>query len=192
MSFDTLLKNARLSSGLTQAQLAERSGLLVPNISAIESGRRTPRFDTAELLLRTAGYRLLPVEIGRSTAWEVAAFIHEELAMGSLAGAFRTWLQLNNDLLAVGPSGRFLLSLQPPARTGSSQWDAAIAALVEHRLRELALPVPEWVNEPWRSLPEEQTLLTSDRFNMPIDAKDAPEAFLKHKILFPLESLVSY
>lgn len=192
MAFDELLKTARAKSGKTQSQLAERSGVAVPNISAIESGKRVPRFDTAEALLRSLGYRLLPIEIGRSTAWEVSTYIHEFLAEDDLGAVFRCWLQLNNDFVALGASSRYLLAVEAPAATGSAQWDAAIAALVEHRLNELNLPIPEWVSQAWRSLSEPESLVTYKGMKYQVSVEEAPAAFAKHNILFPEESLVSY
>jgi transcriptional regulator with XRE-family HTH domain len=51
LRFGDLLKRQRLSAGLTQQQLAERAGLSVKAVSALESGaRRTPRRDTVALL----------------------------------------------------------------------------------------------------------------------------------------------
>ena len=44
------LGQLRLSRGLSQAQLAAKVGLRQPNISAIESGKRRPEYDTARRL----------------------------------------------------------------------------------------------------------------------------------------------
>jgi tetratricopeptide (TPR) repeat protein/transcriptional regulator with XRE-family HTH domain len=51
VSFGELLRQLRLGAGLTQEALAERSGLSVDAISALENGRRRrPRSDTVSLL----------------------------------------------------------------------------------------------------------------------------------------------
>jgi transcriptional regulator with XRE-family HTH domain len=55
------LRQARLSRGLTQTQLAAISGVEQANISAIERGRRTPSAITARRLLAACGYELLAV-----------------------------------------------------------------------------------------------------------------------------------
>lgn len=52
-----LLRAARADGGLTQADLARRSGIAQPNIAAIESGRRSVSPETLEQLLRAADYR---------------------------------------------------------------------------------------------------------------------------------------
>lgn len=52
-SFGTLLRRCRGARGLTQAELAERSGLSVQAISMLERGaRRAPRTTTVELLVQ--------------------------------------------------------------------------------------------------------------------------------------------
>ncbi len=49
--FGTLLRRLRLSAGLTQERLAERSGISVNGLAALEAGRRkTPRLNTIGLL----------------------------------------------------------------------------------------------------------------------------------------------
>lgn len=51
---------------LTQAALADRSGIARPNIATYEHGRREPLFDTAMALLKAAGAH---VEIEPAVAW---------------------------------------------------------------------------------------------------------------------------
>lgn len=46
-----LLRDARAHAGLTQTGLGERTGIAQPNISAYESGRRTPTVRTLVALL---------------------------------------------------------------------------------------------------------------------------------------------
>ncbi len=52
------LIRARKEAGLTQAQLAERMGRRQSLVSAIESGRRSPRFETLADAARALGYEL--------------------------------------------------------------------------------------------------------------------------------------
>ncbi len=65
-SFSTTLRSARTLAGLTQAALAERSGIARPNIAAYEHSRREPLFDTAITLLAAAGAH---VEIEPVVTW---------------------------------------------------------------------------------------------------------------------------
>ena len=53
-----LLQLARLKSGLSQRQVAERAGVPTTMISAYERDRRQPTLDTLLRLLRAAGYDL--------------------------------------------------------------------------------------------------------------------------------------
>ena len=50
-----MLRSARQATGLTQAELAARTGLARPNITAYEAGRREPLFSTARVLLAAVG-----------------------------------------------------------------------------------------------------------------------------------------
>jgi len=55
IEYPMLLRAARRATGLTQAELAERSGVARPNIAAYEAGRREPLFHAGVSLLRVAG-----------------------------------------------------------------------------------------------------------------------------------------
>jgi len=58
-----MLVEARISSGLTQAQLAESAGVKQSAIARLEKMRTTPRVDTLIKLLTPMGYRLAIVPI---------------------------------------------------------------------------------------------------------------------------------
>jgi transcriptional regulator with XRE-family HTH domain len=53
---------ARRRAGLSQRELARRSGVPQPSISKIERGIASPTVDTLERLLRALGMELEPVE----------------------------------------------------------------------------------------------------------------------------------
>ncbi len=53
-----LLIDARRGAGLSQSALAEATAIAQPNISAYESGRRSPTIRTLVVLLEACGYRL--------------------------------------------------------------------------------------------------------------------------------------
>jgi transcriptional regulator with XRE-family HTH domain len=63
-----LLRSARRSAGLTQAELAVRAGTSAPTISAYEHGAKQPRADVLLRLLRAAGLEpaLVPVTTANS------------------------------------------------------------------------------------------------------------------------------
>lgn len=57
MDTATLVREARLDAGLSQRELAERTGTRQANIAAIESGRRHISDELLESLLAAADYR---------------------------------------------------------------------------------------------------------------------------------------
>ena len=54
-AFGQNLRAARLNSGLTQADLAERAGLLQQYVSLVESGKQNVTLTTAQALARVVG-----------------------------------------------------------------------------------------------------------------------------------------
>jgi transcriptional regulator with XRE-family HTH domain len=60
-----LLRDARTRSGLTQAELASRSGTSQAALSAYERGRKDPAASTASRILAAAGHRLVAEPAGR-------------------------------------------------------------------------------------------------------------------------------
>jgi transcriptional regulator with XRE-family HTH domain len=57
-TFGSRLRAARKGLGLTQAQLAERSGLHLVNVCQIETGAREPKIGTARRLADALGVSL--------------------------------------------------------------------------------------------------------------------------------------
>jgi transcriptional regulator with XRE-family HTH domain len=53
-----MIKDARRRAGVSQAELARRSGVARPIINAYERGRREPSVAAAERLMQAAGCRL--------------------------------------------------------------------------------------------------------------------------------------
>lgn len=52
-----LIRRARLDAGLTQAELARRSGLRQPSLAQMESGKRNVSDEMLQRVLRSADYR---------------------------------------------------------------------------------------------------------------------------------------
>lgn len=65
MKFGSMIREARLRAGLTQAQLADRSGTSQAAISAYERGAKMPAADTLDRLLAACGERLVNESRGR-------------------------------------------------------------------------------------------------------------------------------
>jgi transcriptional regulator with XRE-family HTH domain len=59
--FGVMVKQVRESRGMSQAELAEVSGVDQPNISAIENDRRSPSAETLNRLLVACGYELTAI-----------------------------------------------------------------------------------------------------------------------------------
>lgn len=80
------LKQLRTSRGLSQAVLAEISGISQPNISAFENGRRVPTLDVLNRIVVACGYQLV-AEAGpnqvRCPLPKAGWFPHEDLPPSS-------------------------------------------------------------------------------------------------------------
>ena len=189
MTIATLSEAARRSRGVSQTALSQSSHHFAANISAIESGRRVPRVDTLDRLLRASGARLTISPTLGTAALEVAAEIRVALRAGDSSGAFRAWLAFNDDLAIETPTNRVVLTAFAPATTGDALYDAAIAALVEYRLAEVTAPLPVWL----ASAPvlAEPTVLTDSRYITANDLGVVPEPFLRRGVLIDVDSLQS-
>jgi len=97
------VNGARRSAGLTQRDLAGRSGVPQPMIARIESGRQMPRADTLDRLLRACG-------------WELDMTLRR--GAGEDRGLIRSWLALTPlDRAQRGASyGRFADQLRKAGR----------------------------------------------------------------------------
>jgi transcriptional regulator with XRE-family HTH domain len=185
----TLSRAARAALGVSQTQLAARTGLPASNISFIESGRRVPRVDTLDTLLRSSGARLAISPTLRSTALEASTEIRRWLGAGDRPQAFRSWLAFNDDLAAETPTNRVVLTAYPPEPTGDELYDAALASLTEYRLNEVSAPLPHWIS----SAPtiDEPRMLTDSRFVTAAVLGPIPDEFARRGVLIDAESLRS-
>ncbi|MEW6152638.1 MAG: helix-turn-helix transcriptional regulator [Actinomycetota bacterium] len=99
MDAATYLNQARRAAGLTQRELAARSGVPQPAIARIERGRQVPRYDTLVRLLKACGHELQ---------------LEERDDNGVNRGQVRSWLALSPADRSKGlvAYGRFLDRLQ--------------------------------------------------------------------------------
>lgn len=190
MTAGVLARSARAASGLTQSELAIRSGIAGSSLSLIEHGKRGPTMATLEALLRATRHTVVTVPTVRSDAARIASEIRAALSDSDDPLAFRRFLQLADNLAAEHGATRVGLTLTEPAPTGSEQWDAAIAALCEFRLNADGLPVPEWVISLARSPDVSWGPRTSD-YDIPADATQVPNEFLRRGILIEAATLES-
>lgn len=177
----TLVRAARRSRHLTQARLAELTGIDQASVSHHERGRDAA-FSTVDRLLAGAGHRLYAAPTRRDDAASAAVAIRDYLRAKDLDRALRALLQLNDDLTAEHGLVRGILALAEPERTGDRVWDAAIAALVAWRLNEEQIPLPAWVDDPDRALAE-PTVFRVDPADPAPDHDDVPDEFAERGIL---------
>jgi transcriptional regulator with XRE-family HTH domain len=181
----TIVREARTGGplgGLTQRELACRSGLAQPAIAAVESGRKDATSATIEKVLEATGSQILVVPSRLLSATSAARLVREQLAGGSAHGALRTWVQLANDLATAEAGLRVVLTFVPPPLTGDRRYDSLLAALVEHRLTTEGLAVPRWVHEPERTCVGEWYV--AGVAGLLDDARQhTPSAFLRHGVI---------
>ena len=131
MTATILARSARAASGLSQTELALRSGVAGSSLSLIEHGKREPTVATLEALVHSTGRTLVTIPTLRADAASIAAQISAVLQSGSivpsttLAGrplvnshedwAFRCFIQLADNLAGEIGATRVGLSLTEPA-----------------------------------------------------------------------------
>jgi Predicted transcriptional regulators len=177
----TLVRAARKSRQLTQAQLARRARLDQPTVSRSERGRDAA-FQTVDRLLGGAGHRLYSAPTRRDDAATVAGEIRTHLQRGDRDRALRALIQLDDNLVSERGLVRGVLGLAEPEPTKHPVWDAAIAAVVARRLREEGLPTPDWVDAPARYLDRPQQLRVDVADPVP-PASEIPQEFAERGVL---------
>lgn len=152
----SLLRQARLGRGLTQARLAALARRPQPEVGRIESSGAGANVVTLDRLVRSAGLRLAVLPTDRAPVAEHAVEVREFLRRGDTRSAWREVVQLADDLAAEHGAERVALAVTPAAATGDARFDALIAGVVELRLVEEGLPLPRWLagsfealDEPW-------------------------------------------
>ena len=177
----TLVRAARRSRHLTQARLAELTGIDQASVSHHERGRDAA-YSTVDRLLAGAGHRLYAAPTRRDDAASAAEAIREYLRVKDTDRALRALLRLNDNLTAEHGLVRGILGLTEPEPTGDPVWDAAIAALVAWRLNQENIPLPEWVNNPDRTLAE-PIVLRVDPADPAPERSDVPNEFADRGVL---------
>jgi transcriptional regulator with XRE-family HTH domain len=177
----TLVRVARKSRSLSQADLAKKAHIHQSTISVIEDGRDLT-VSTLEKLLKATGYGLLAVPTRRADAAEVSTSIRSELGRGNTDRAFRALLQLNDNLVSEHGLLRGVLGLSEPPPTGHTVWDAALAGLVAWRLTEENIPLPAWIEQERFFLARPQTLEIDSADPVPA-LTDVPPEFARRGVL---------
>ncbi|MDY7542419.1 helix-turn-helix transcriptional regulator [Cryobacterium sp. 5B3] len=190
MSAGILARSARAASGLSQSELAARSGIAGSSLSLIENGKREPTVATLEALLLATRHTVVTVPTVRSDAARIAAEIADAFAASDEPLVFRRFLQLAGNLAAESGAARVGLTLTEPLPTGSEHWDTAIAALCEYRLNADALPVPDWIHTRTGNEGSPWSPRTSD-YDIPAEVDRVPREFRDRGILIQAATLES-
>lgn len=178
------LRRARRARGFTVRKLADLGGTSAAAISQIENGARGVSVERYSSLLSKTRNRIISLPTLANTALEVAESISYFLADNDNQAAYREFISFSDSLRKQSPGIRVALTLGAPVTTGSSLYDAAIAALVEHWLVEDALPLPDWLENTELFLPELQHLREGIYGPTP-EPEEVSAAFLRHNVLFP-------
>ncbi|WP_221583762.1 helix-turn-helix domain-containing protein [Microbacterium sp. G2-8] len=192
MTLTASLRRARIRSGETLRDVARRAGVAAPNLSTIERGRRDPTSATVQRVAQALGVSFVPVASrGRASAAEALPLIAAAHERGEHRLAYRSFIQLADDLAVADAVTRVLLSAEPP-EPSETRWDDAVAALVEYRLVSLHAPVPAWVREntgdaehPWEPQRAEVPL------PFPVDEAEVAEPFQRRGVMIEANELDS-
>jgi len=181
MASSTILRSARKSSGLSQAELSTISDVDQASISRVETGRDVT-LSTLDTLLGATGHRLYAAPSLRADAAALAGDIRLWLGRGATDRALRALIQLNDNLVAEHGLLRGVLAVAEPELIGRPVWDAVIAGLVEWRLGEEGLPFPAWTGKPERRLRRTRAFIVDPADPLP-QSEATPEPFLLHGVL---------
>lgn len=187
-----LLKETRLASGASARALAHQARTAPARVSEIERSVHDPSVGTLDRIVRAAGWQIVTIPSRAPTAAVVASSIREGGPSNAATeeSAFRALLSLSDGLASAAPDVRVALCVTPPPSTGDRRFDAAIAGIVEYHLRRGRLPVPAWVHQDVRSLPEAEAWVP-DPHAGPDIASQTPEPLRRHGVLLAERELAS-
>lgn len=185
-----VLRTARRSAGVTQQQLALLANVAQPEISDIENGRRQPSAVLLSALLKPLGYGLLVAPAVGTTTLSASTQIMDSLVDDRPDNAIRGFLNLSDNLRRNHGIDRVVIGLSEPALTGSKEWDAALAAVVEYWFNDESLPLPHWVNSPLRTLADASAPQLG-AFDSDPDISQVPREFRDRNVLLETRTLAS-
>lgn len=164
----SLLREALVSSGLSQASFARALGTSGSRFSTYLAGTTRPSGHLCMRAQRLA--RALATASGRGlmTAPATSHALREQLQAGDEPWAWRMLLQGRDHLriMLAQPHDELLGAWEAaPASTGSIEFDALLAALTRHEFEHAHLAAPDWtqivpLGTPW--IPE-HPFLTPER-----------------------------
>lgn len=185
-----LSSSARAIARQGQVEFARSAGVRQATVSEAETARTDVRTSTLEALLAAGGLKLTAIPSAYPTAAEIAWRIRRSLEAGIHGAALRNFLDLAQSLAAADAVTRAALSVLPPATTGSRDWDAALAGLVEHRLDEVGIAAPAWTAQPER-VADRLASPQLGEYDLPVEVGRGLPAFLRHNVVLEPETLSS-
>lgn len=152
-----LLRQALMTSGMTQAGFAHTLGTSAPRLSTYLSGQTRPSAWFCLRARRLASALETASERGLMSAPVAASAMRENRAAGQTAWVWRMLLQGRDHLgliLAEGDATLIGSWEAEPGSVGSAGWDALLAALVASEFERVDLVAPSWsrvaqLEEPW-------------------------------------------
>ena len=150
----TLLASARRYRGVSGRALARQTASSQAGLVGVENGTADATTGRLDRILRALDYQVIALPTRLGTASDAGEDIRRYLELGNEDAAFRVVLQLASDLTRADPALRVALCVTPPATSGSGNFDALLAGIVEWKLSKDALPIPLWVGEGARTLSE--------------------------------------
>jgi transcriptional regulator with XRE-family HTH domain len=139
----TLVRQARIRSGLSRRALASRAGVPTSTVSRIEAGEIDPTVGMLERVVDAAGSRLV-LDLETIDAEPTLASL--ATAAGQVGSRLKIdWTRLRGfaDWAAEHPDRLGRALADPPARTGTPL-DAILAAFAEELAAQHGLPRPRW------------------------------------------------
>jgi transcriptional regulator with XRE-family HTH domain len=192
-----LLRTLRQRNELTQRDLARLAGVPQPTIAAIELAQREPSLSLLSRIVESAGYGL-QLELGplaRFGAVNTSRLIQKSLREDKETdrnedSALRLVLSFRDALRRAEIGGLHGLIDEPPNPSGSTRWDAFLAAVVEEECARRDIPVPHWVNDPDRFLKPFWYLSENPALH-DWEFATAPASYVRHGVLVAAEELAS-
>jgi transcriptional regulator with XRE-family HTH domain len=192
-----LLRTLRRSLDLTQRDLARLARVPQPTIAAIESAQREPSLSLLSRIVESTGVGihldLGPLErFGAiNTARNVERALSDEYGPERIRdSALRLILGFRDVIRRASASELQRLIEEPPSLTGSPQWDAFLAAVVEEECARRNEAPPRWVNGPSRFLKPFWYLSNNPSLH-DWEFTTAPAALLRHGVVAAADELAS-
>ncbi len=161
------LREVRRRGGVSQAELARRSGIEQSTISRIEAGRVEPSWPTMQAILQAAGWR---IGLERDATAELIPARSAARSIRSWLRAGDSWSALHDAVEAAGriralgriPDGGLpAWAVAEPPSTGSSKWDTVLATGLAYAIEQIGGQPAPWM-EAAAPLPEPSLLSDDD------------------------------